>query len=187
MLIPRVSCVMGTQFLEHPLNGAEIDPRFSIFRATRVFFAQDARPTQPGEGSLNHPAARQHHERMLIRQCAHDLHGHPIVPFDRADDAGGATINPEFRDRGTPSRQDGQHILGTITVTAIRCLDDHGQEIALRINRDVAFAPGPLCPPHRSRVRRPIPWFWWIDCRDSQRLARQPGQWPGGPADGSHR
>lgn len=181
MLIPCCSRIVWMEVVHHPLDGTEIDPRFGVFFVPRVFFAQDARPSQPGEGPLHHPPARQDFKGMLIRLFMDHLQRHPVGLFDGVQQPAVAAINPEFGHRRTAFSQQGHHIPGAIAITDVGGVDDDREEIALRVNGDVAFAPRHLFFPHRSRARRPIRWFWWIDCRDSQPLARPRGQWPGGP------
>jgi hypothetical protein len=187
MLIARGSGIVWPKIVQHPLNRTEVDPRFRVLLAAGVFFAQDARPSQPGKRALNDPAARQDHKRVLIRLLADDLQGHAVGRGNRAAQPGIATIDPEFDDRGTPLHEQVQHIPGAIAIAEVGGMDDHREQITLGINRDVAFAPGHLFFPHQSRGRRPIRWFWWIGCRDSRPLARHPGRQRGEPAGAGHR
>jgi hypothetical protein len=99
------------------VDGRQVDQRFAAFGVMLVVFAQAAIATQPGERALHHPAARQHHEGVLLDQFLDDLKLDAELFLDPLDQlARVVLIGPQLAQSRQASADLTQDTLGPVTV-----------------------------------------------------------------------
>lgn len=99
----------------------------------------------PGEGSLDDPAPRQHLETLGVDAAADDLEGDVRLvggPLDEA--AGVAAIGEDASDEGVALARALERQLAAITVLNVGAMNADGEEPAIGIGQDVALAPSDL-------------------------------------------
>lgn len=106
--------------------------------------------SEPGQCSLHDPATWQNDEAHLIDQLLDDLDAHVEVVLQPGDKLALrlaiTPITPQLGQTGKAFMYGVKEELGAGCVAYVSCLNDDLQEMATRINQDVALAPVYLFP-----------------------------------------
>jgi len=105
-----------------------------------VILAESSGPVEPGKGSFDDPSLGKHFEGMLFVPFE-DLDivvKHFFGPVDQL--AGVAAVGEDLGDRVEAAEEPHHHSAGPNPVLDAGRMHHHGQQMALRIGRDVALA-----------------------------------------------
>ena len=145
-----------------------------------VVARRPAAAADPGQGPLDGPTLRQHHEAVLVA-ATNDLQAPGAGPRH-----GGGHLRPLVARIGHQSLDEGeqatglpQHGLGAIAVLNVRRVDDDAQQQAERVDEDVPLAPERLLARVvAGRVERGAPFCapftHWASMMASVGLASRP-------------
>ncbi len=135
----------------------EDDPGLSVPGEALVFLAQEAVGGEPGEGALDDPTAGLHDEALGACGAAHDLQVKrgPVLRNPDGQRAGVVDgVGPDFAQGGEAMASLRQQQFRPHRVGDVGRMHQHGEQVALRVNEQMPFAPLGFFSPGHSRWRR---------------------------------
>ena len=161
--VRRTDVYIWLETSKHAIPRRDVYVSFAIPCITGIFFAQGAIATKPRKCSLNNPPPWQYHKCMLIRKFLHNFQFNIIQSLNICGNSAISTVNPNMLQCWIFFRCAINNVETSCLFGYIGSMNDNMEEIATRVNQNVAFTPHYLFFPHRSRVRRPILSSSWID------------------------
>jgi hypothetical protein len=139
------------------MDGGEVQHGFAHLGQFLIVFAEAAIATEPGEGPLHDPAARQEHEAALPGRALHDG-DLQLEQVTRVLDQLAAIrlVGPDQQQRDEMAGPFEQQPGPAFRVRFPGRVDVRREQEAECVDQHLALAPGHLFSPHRSRApRRP--------------------------------
>ena len=118
-------------------------PDFAAVRALLIVFAEPSASTEPRQGALHNPPARQHLKAVDIRFPAyHGQQPSTSGPRPRHQLTSVASIGPDRPQSGKPTQQFGQHPPGAVPILDTGGMNHRGQQQSYGVHYNVPLASG---------------------------------------------
>ncbi len=149
--------MIGLQLFEQMMDRSEVNPGLAGLRKVLVVFGEAAPATEPSDGPLNHPSSGQLDETLGARRAFHDLEFEVIALTNRLlEVAPVGLISPDPAEVGVSVSGLGEDQFRPVTVLKACRVHHRDQEMAERIDQEMAIAPLDFFSQRRSRgPRRP--------------------------------